>query len=58
MNAGPPATMRAMVLDRPGAPLRAATLPVPTPGTGELLLKVRDGRDSCFFRQNEVKLMI
>jgi alcohol dehydrogenase, propanol-preferring len=32
--------MRAMVLDRPGAPLRAATLPVPTPGTGELLLKV------------------
>jgi alcohol dehydrogenase, propanol-preferring len=35
--------MRAMVLDRPGAPLRAATLPVPTPGTGELLLKV----DAC-----------
>jgi propanol-preferring alcohol dehydrogenase len=36
----PPATMRAMVLDRPGAPLRPATLPVPAPGAGELLLKV------------------
>jgi propanol-preferring alcohol dehydrogenase len=36
----PGATMRAMVLDRPGAALREALLPVPIPGEGELLLKV------------------
>jgi len=33
--------MRAMVFDRVGAPLRAAELPTPQPGPGELLLKVR-----------------
>lgn len=32
--------MRAMVLDRPGTPLRAATLPDPRPGPGQLLLRV------------------
>jgi propanol-preferring alcohol dehydrogenase len=32
--------MKAMVLERPGEPVRAATLPDPTPGPGELLLKV------------------
>ncbi len=32
--------MRAVVLDRPGAPLRATTLPDPTPGPGQLLLRV------------------
>jgi propanol-preferring alcohol dehydrogenase len=32
--------MRAMVLDRPGEPLRLAMLPVPEPGPGEVLLKV------------------
>jgi len=32
--------MRAMVLDEPGAPLRAADLPDPEPGPGELLLRV------------------
>src|SRR5579871_5368748 len=35
--------MRAMVLDRPGQPLRAAELPVPTPGPDEVLLRV----DAC-----------
>ena len=32
--------MRAMVLDAPGRRLRAAELPVPEPGAGELLIKV------------------
>jgi propanol-preferring alcohol dehydrogenase len=32
--------MRAMVLDAPGRPLRAADLPVPEPRRGELLLRV------------------
>jgi alcohol dehydrogenase, propanol-preferring len=33
--------MRAMVLDAPGRPLRAAELPDPVPGPGEVLLRVR-----------------
>lgn len=33
-------SMRAMVLDAPGRPLRRAELPVPTPGPGEVLVKV------------------
>src|SRR6185312_11401125 len=33
-------TMRAMVLDEPGKPLREAELPVPEPRAGEVLLKV------------------
>ena len=33
--------MRAMVLDAPGTPLRAADLPVPEPGPGDVLLRVR-----------------
>src|SRR5215471_12630 len=32
--------MRAIVFDRPGRPLRAEHRPVPTPGEGQLLLKV------------------
>jgi propanol-preferring alcohol dehydrogenase len=36
-NAG----MQAMVLDRPGTPLRAAELPVPEPGAGRIALRVR-----------------
>ena len=32
--------MRAMLLDRPGAPLRETTLPRPTPGPGQVLLEV------------------
>ena len=32
--------MRAMVLEHPGEPVRAATLPDPTPGPGQLLLEV------------------
>ncbi|QGZ42884.1 zinc-dependent alcohol dehydrogenase family protein [Pseudoduganella flava] len=32
--------MRAMVLDRPGAPLRPSRLPVPVPGPGQILLRV------------------
>lgn len=33
--------MRAMVLDRPGTPLRVAELPDPTPGPGQIRLHVR-----------------
>ncbi len=33
--------MRAMILDRPGEPLRLADLPVPTPQPGQVLLRVR-----------------
>jgi propanol-preferring alcohol dehydrogenase len=33
--------MRAMLLDAPGRPLRPASVPVPSPGPGELLLRVR-----------------
>jgi alcohol dehydrogenase, propanol-preferring len=33
--------MRAMVLDAPGRPLRRADLPVPEPGPGQVLLRVR-----------------
>ncbi|MCF8197512.1 MAG: zinc-dependent alcohol dehydrogenase family protein [Sulfuritalea sp.] len=33
-------TMRAMILDRPGEALRGVELPVPTPGSGTLLIKV------------------
>jgi propanol-preferring alcohol dehydrogenase len=32
--------MQAMVLDRAGQPLRAAELPVPVPGAGQILIKV------------------
>lgn len=35
-----PRKMRAMVLDRPGQPLRLATMPVPEPGANEVLLRV------------------
>lgn len=35
------ATMRAMVFDGVGLPLREADLPIPTPGPGQLLLEVR-----------------
>ncbi len=35
-----PETMRAMVFDGPGKPLRAAELPVPVPAAGQALLKV------------------
>ena len=33
--------MRAMVFDKPGQPLRIADVPVPKPGTGQLLIRVR-----------------
>jgi alcohol dehydrogenase, propanol-preferring len=36
-----PETMRAIVFDAPGLPLRATTLPVPEPGSGQLLLRVQ-----------------
>jgi len=35
-----PATMQAMVMDRAGSPLRFASLPVPEPGEGQVLVKV------------------
>ena len=34
-------TMRAMLLDAPHTPLHLADLPIPTPGPGQVLLKVR-----------------
>jgi propanol-preferring alcohol dehydrogenase len=37
---GIPAMMRAMLLDRPGTPLREAEVPVPPPGPGEVLVRV------------------
>jgi len=36
-----PTTMRAMLLEQPGQPLRLQETPVPHPGPGQLLLKVR-----------------
>jgi propanol-preferring alcohol dehydrogenase len=36
-----PEKMRAMVLERPGEPLVLQTRPVPTPGPGQILLRVR-----------------
>lgn len=35
------ATVRAMILDAPGEPLRAAEVPVPEPAAGQVLLRVR-----------------
>jgi len=35
-----PATMRAMLLEQPGRPLRLVTLPRPLPGPGQVLVKV------------------
>ncbi len=40
MSAALPDTMRAMVLPRPGEPLRLERRPLPQPGAGQLLLKV------------------
>lgn len=37
---GDPGTMRAMVLDAPGSPLAARTVPRPRPGPGEVLVEV------------------
>ncbi|MFZ4539108.1 zinc-dependent alcohol dehydrogenase family protein [Propionivibrio sp.] len=36
----PVRSMRAMILDRPGLPLRMADLPVPQPGNGDILIAV------------------
>ena len=36
-----PLTMRAMILEEPGSPLRMMTVPVPRPGPGQILIKVR-----------------
>ncbi len=36
-----PAAMRAMILERVGAPLRAVDLPVPEPGPGQVRVRVR-----------------
>ncbi len=42
MNEEPlPAAMRAMLLDAPHTPLRLAEVPVPQPGPGQVLLRVR-----------------
>ena len=36
-----PASMQAMVLDKPGAPLRLVVMPVPEPSPGQVLVKVK-----------------
>ncbi len=36
----PPATMRAAILEAHGAPLRLATIPRPTPGPGQVLVRI------------------
>jgi propanol-preferring alcohol dehydrogenase len=41
MSAAPSKTMRAMLLDAPGRPLRPARLPVPAPQGCEVLIRVR-----------------
>ncbi len=38
-----PKTMHAMVLDRAGQALRSAEMPIPTPGPGQVLVRV----DAC-----------
>jgi propanol-preferring alcohol dehydrogenase len=56
--------MRAAVLERPGEPLTIATLPDPSPGPGQLLLKVGACgvcRTDLHLRDNEIpatKLLI
>jgi len=42
-SGGPPATMRAVVLDAPGPPsaLAIRELPVPVPSAGQVLIRVR-----------------
>jgi propanol-preferring alcohol dehydrogenase len=40
-KATPPGTMRAMVFEGPGRPLRAVQLPIPQPRSGQLLLRVQ-----------------
>jgi propanol-preferring alcohol dehydrogenase len=40
IRAGGDVSMRAMVLDAPGRPLRLATVPDPVPGAGEVLIRV------------------
>jgi NADPH2:quinone reductase len=41
VSGGAQASMRAALLDEPGAPFRVATLPRPTPRAGEVLVQVR-----------------
>src|SRR5436189_3927963 len=40
-HASVPATMRAMIFERPGAPLRAVEMRLPRPAPGQVLLRVR-----------------
>jgi propanol-preferring alcohol dehydrogenase len=49
----PPTTMRAMVFDEVGAPLRAAELPVPTPDRSQLLLRV----EACGICRTDLHLL-
>ncbi len=54
-----PDQMRAIVFDGPGRPLRVATLPVPEPGPGQLLLRVKACgvcRTDLHLLDNEVKV--
>jgi propanol-preferring alcohol dehydrogenase len=48
-----PATMRAMVFDGVRRPLRATELPVPTPGPGQLLLRV----EACGICRTDLHLL-
>jgi propanol-preferring alcohol dehydrogenase len=50
--------MRAVILEQPGHPLRPTTLPDPTPGPGQLLLRVRACavcRTDLHLRDNEIE---
>ncbi len=50
---GPPATMRAMVFERVGAPLRLIEVAVPNPGPGQLLLAV----EACGICRTDLHLL-
>ena len=41
MSAGIPSSMRAMIFDEVGKPLKLAELPIPAPGAGQVLIRVQ-----------------
>jgi propanol-preferring alcohol dehydrogenase len=49
----PPTTMNAMVLESPGKSLKACQLPVPSPGTGQVLVRV----DFCGVCRTDLHVM-
>jgi alcohol dehydrogenase, propanol-preferring len=53
MTQAPAATMRAMVFEAPGLPLRELRLPVPEPGPGEVLVRV----EACGICRTDLHLL-